>query len=324
MSDFSDSVRYAFAQKSIGALDRDQDMETRIKILPGEEFTDANTFARIQNKTSKAIYIDIADIRRGMVKTFCNTPILSEKFKTALRDVHPVKWDNHVTSKWRLEMLEKQEDIMRCKVTHICLSGYHIKPTYFARMGDDGLGDTCYKLEYKADACPKLDDNIVHVLTIHYEDGREKNFSGCFISERNSGIIYQIRTISCTLRCFNEVKVGDTLPKLPWEKIENPKKPTLLVIQDWKMDLSKCQINIKTCRNTSRNLGDPIIYFKIELTENDDFESISTHPIIYLEYPEGKYTFQTNKTIIEKTKTIEGTKFVPYQFETRLTKEILT
>lgn len=209
------------------------------------------------------------------------------------------------------------------EATEIWLGQWKIKPTSFSIVAEYDKGIECFKLKYAAFRGPDWNLDDTHVLKIHYSNGRDVIFRECYIIEagaERSGDVYYRELV---LKCTNKVNVPDPVTELPWEKIEDPKKPDLFVIQDWKMDLTKCQIDIKTNYDGGRS-SIALIYFFIEVEENNDFGSIKGQPIFYFEYPEGKYTFQSIKTLILKTVTIEGKKFVPYQFEAKLIKEILT
>lgn len=295
----------------------DENREPDLKVNPGEVWRDDASGATFLNGTDKNMFINPASV----IEKYKNKIIEAEKPVLRAKIAHPHQWG--FLEKKRQENEMEYTSIKRSQVTHITLGQHRIKPTYFRRIAEFDEGIECFKIEYEADSHPIIDDNATFVLSIYYGDGSQKSFAECFIVERNTEIQCGIRSISFSLKCFNKIEEPAPPVKLPWDIIGNPKKPDLFVMQDWKMDLTMCKVDIKTNRNTTREC-EVVIYFTIELEENNDFGIIKGQPILYLEYPEGKFTFQATKTYIEKTITVEGKQFVPYQFESKLIKELLT
>lgn len=206
-----------------------------------------------------------------------------------------------------------------------------IKPSHFELLARYDGNLCCYKLEYIEKAnTPNLldfpDGDMDHNLKVHYTDGTELIFTKVRIQEK-SYLPHNLGTWEINLIMICELS-ADYHPPVDaseaWEKIKNFRKPNLFVIEDWKMDLSKTEIDMKRQGGTYSGDSRPLILVKVEKSENDQFGRIDGHPILYLEYPEGKFTFETDKIYINKTVHKDDKKWVPYEFEARLTEKELS
>lgn len=224
-------------------------------------------------------------------------------------------------------MIHNSKDIPVSSIGQMILGPQSIDPTQFRELVTYDNGIYVYQILYtfagRTSSVPKIGDTPV--LKIHYTSGMDVIFTENQVVEcshslgRDRGLGGSVYGVTLTIKCSKKQKFShDNIPANAWKKIADSTKPDLFVVQDWRMDLSLVKVRIR------HNLdGNPMVYLKVEKEENDSFGQIAGDPVLYLEYPEGNFTFQTTHIYINSTVKIDGKSWVPYEFQVNLTKSVL-